>query len=431
MQKSFIKIPYGKNDIELDCAPGNSNVDFLVPGLVYKPSSDPSLAVFNAINSPIDGNTILMQCNTNTTVGITINDKTRPVPNTLLLTPLLHKLNALGIANSAITLFIASGTHVPMVPEEYALILSREIIQNYQIKAHNSDDEVQLCEIGKTFRGTPVFVNNEFYQKDLKIVVGDIELHHFAGYSGGVKSAAIGLAGRWTINHNHKLLLDEKSILGNYEGNPLRNDIEEIGRMMDIDLALNAVLNERKEILKVIFGKPVDVMKAGIQVVNDISQVPIDCRYDLVVASAGGYPKDINLYQAQKAMTHASLFCKTAGKIALIAECIEGVGSDGYLKFMSHVSSTAEVIKKFEMNDFAVGPHKAFQIARLLNKHQVFSYSSISAAITKSLLLQPLTSVNEIIELIENTMKSGGRVAVLPFATACIPKLLEVCNDHD
>ena len=200
---------------------------------------------------------------------------------------------------------------------------------------------------------------------------------------------------------------------------------------MGINLALNAVLNERKEIVKVFFGKPRDVIKAGIKVVNDISQVPIESLYDLVVASAGGYPKDINLYQAQKAMTHASLFCKPAGKIILIAECIEGVGSDGYLEFMRNVDSAEEVIKKFEENEFSVGPHKAFQIARLLTKHQILFYSSISTSLTKSLLLNPLSSVREIDDLINNTISSGGRVAILPYATACIPKLTERCNDHD
>ena len=431
MKMSIVKIPYGNQTFDIICTLEKSSVEIFIPGLTYKPLPTPSAAVANAINSPVDKNTILEHCTSTTSVGITINDKTRPVPNTLLLTPLLHKLKALGIENSAITIFIASGTHVPMKPEEYQLILSQEIINTIQISAHNSDDETQLCEIGKTFRGTPVFVNKEFFHKDLKIVVGDIELHHFAGYSGGVKSAAIGLAGRQTINHNHKLLLDNQSILGNYAHNPLRNDIEEIGELMGINLALNAVLNERKEIVKVFFGKPRDVIKAGIKVVNDISQVPIESLYDLVVASAGGYPKDINLYQAQKAMTHASLFCKPAGKIILIAECIEGVGSDGYLEFMRNVDSAEEVIKKFEENEFSVGPHKAFQIARLLTKHQIFFYSSISTSLTKSLLLNPLSSVREIDDLINNTISSGGRVAILPYATACIPKLTDRCNDHD
>jgi len=145
-------------------------------------------------------------------------------------------------------------------------------------------------------------------------VVGDIELHHFAGFSGGVKSAAIGLCGRQTINANHHLLLDQYSTIGEYDNNPLRQDIEEIGEMIGVNYALNAVLTENKEIIEVFFGDPIAVMRAGIELVKELTLVPVDDLYDLVIASAGGFPKDINLYQSQKAMTHAARFYREKRK---------------------------------------------------------------------------------------------------------------------
>jgi nickel-dependent lactate racemase len=187
---------------------------------------------------------------------------------------------------------------------------------------------------------------------------------------------------------------------------------------MKIDLALNAVLNQQKEILAVFFGKPDAVMKAGIQVVDQISRIPISHAYDIVIASAGGYPKDINLYQAQKAMTHASLFCKPGGVIVLIAECEEGVGSNGYLEFMRGVRNIREVIEKFTRSEFMVGPHKAFQIAKILQKHQVFLFSSIPARQVESLLLKPLTSLQEVQNLVNQ--HPGAEIALIPYATACI-----------
>jgi len=416
-----IHVPYGKGFLELDLPSRIFDIDRFLPGDHFPPVQNALETVNKALSYPIGNLHPFSQFNANTSIAITVNDKTRPVPNTLLLTPLLERLHFLGVKSTNISIFIASGTHIPMSSDEFYLILDPEITNNYRIIPHNCDDYEQLYALGITSRHTPVYVNKSYFHHDIKIVVGDIELHHFAGYSGGVKSAAIGLSGRETINANHKLLMDENSFLGNYDGNPLRMDIEEIGRMMKIDLALNAVLNEKIEILDVFFGDPVEVMRAGIKLVNEICQIKIKSQYDIVITSTGGYPKDINLYQAQKAMTHGSMFCKPGGVLILIAECSEGVGSSGYTEFIRGVNSVEGVIMKFRESEFKVGPHKAYQIARIMQRHQVYVYSSIPAAIIKTLLLKHITSCSQINDIIHSVLPQNGRVAILPYATACIP----------
>lgn len=423
MQNMEKTIPYGNNLLVLDLITPNHSLDLLLPANLHHAVHNEFDAVDAALSSPLGISQPFLRIDTSTRVAITINDKTRPVPNTTLLTPLLSRLHAHGVRPENITIFIASGTHVPMVPGEYHFILDPAISSKYRIIPHNCDDTEQLYAIGHTSRRTPVYVNKSFFQNDLKIVVGDIELHHFAGYSGGVKSAAIGLSGRETINHNHKFLLDENACLAKYDENPLRADIEEIGRMMKIDLALNAVLNEKKQILNVFFGTPVEVMKAGINLINSICQTRIQNQYDLVVASAGGYPKDINLYQAQKAMTHGSMFCKTGGVLVLIAECIEGVGSNGYLDFMKGLKTVHDVIRKFSNSEFQVGPHKGYQVARIMQKQTVYLYSSLPSNIVESLLFKPLETSAKLSDLLHGTFARNERVAVLPYATACIPLL--------
>jgi lactate racemase len=133
------------------------------------------------------------------TVAIAVNDKTRPVPNHLLLPPLLERLSALGIKDEQIKFWIATGSHTPMRPEEFVRVLPADIINRYKVESHNVDASENLEYLGATIRNTPVWVNKAFYHSDLKILVGDIEPHHFAGFSGGYKSGAIGLAGRPTI----------------------------------------------------------------------------------------------------------------------------------------------------------------------------------------------------------------------------------------
>lgn len=415
-----IQLPFGRKFLDLELNDLEHMIDVLTPRESTLYPISPELKVETALSHPVGVSDPFCSVTRNTFVAITVNDKTRPVPNAILLPPLINKLGALGVPDSNITFFIASGTHIPMHPDEYQLILPESIMRRFAIEAHNCDDEDNLCEIGTTKYGTPVVVNKRFYHHDLKIVVGDIELHHFAGYSGGVKSGAIGMSSRVTINSNHKLLLDPGSRMGEYDQNPLRQDIEEIGRMIGINYSLNAVLNENKDILDVFFGDPVAVMQKGIEVVKDISRVDVVDKYDLVIASAGGYPKDINLYQAQKAMTHASFFCKPEGSIMLFAECCEGVGSDGYLEFMWDVSTIEQVITKFTQQGFSVGPHKALQIARILMHHDVFLHSTLPDDLVSKLFLRPFDYL-DLTGIIRKLDLESGRIAILPYATACIP----------
>ena len=197
-----------------------------------------------------------------------------------------------------------------MQANEFSLVLPGALSQQYRVISHNCDDMGSMISLGKTTYGTPVFVNGDYYRSDIKLVVGNIEPHHFMGFSGGVKSAAIGLTARETININHSHLVKPEARTGNYYTNPCRLDVEEIGVKIGVSYALNAILNSKKEIVRAFWGDPVDVMTNGVELSTKICQVEVPHRYDAVVVSAGGYPKDINLYQAQKALTNAAEITK-------------------------------------------------------------------------------------------------------------------------
>ena len=418
-------LPYGNGFIPINLPVDQYQIDLIYPQKLLSNSSDNSRLVQEAIESPLGCKFPFSSLPSDTQIAIVVNDKTRPVPNTELVFPLLQFLHENNIQKSNIHFFVASGTHLPMTAEELPLVLGNEIPNTYPVHIHDCDQKDNLCEIGITSRGTPVYVNRQFYESNIKIVVGDIELHHFAGFSGGVKSAAIGMSGRSTINHNHKLLLDPKSALGEYEQNPLRQDIEEIGQLMEVQFALNAVIDEHKHLISVFFGDPKTVMREGIRIVRKLSQIEIEQPYDLVIASAGGYPKDINLYQAQKAMTHASLFCKPGGLIVLAAECREGAGSEGFLNFMNNVNDLADIFTEFAAREFSVGPHKAFQIARILERNPVYLHASVNPEMTSRLFLTPIDLFsNNFNDLIQSHVPPDGRIAILPYATACIPSFI-------
>ncbi len=414
-------LPYGKESITFEM-PKNQPVDLIYPPI------QPALEHINThIYSTIRNNPYFVdlasKITSNSKVAITINDKTRPVPNQVLFPPLLKAIQEIGISKENITLVIATGTHTPMKTEEFDLILDAETHKDIKMVSHDCDQTDNLVYKGTTRFATPVYVNKLYDQADIKIVVGDIEPHHFAGFSGGAKSAAIGVCGRETITHNHNFLMDPSCKVGSYEENPLRQDIEAIGEIIGVDLALNAILNEKKEILHILFDRPLIVMKKGVDIYRRHSLKKIDQPFDLVIASAGGFPKDINLYQAQKALTHASLFCKDGGTVMLIASCDEGVGSQSYFEFMQGVTSQEDAKVKFKANGFSVGPHKAFQFAAIAERIHFEIFSRIDPITMAQLKIKPILDLQQSIEFFLSRFTGVPRIAILPYATATIPQI--------
>jgi nickel-dependent lactate racemase len=265
------------------------------------------------------------------------------------------------------------------------------------------------------------WVNRHFVEADLRIVVGNIEPHQFQGFSGGVKSAAIGLTGRDTVNHNHAMMTDPRAQLGCYADNPARQDVEEIGRLIGVHLALNAILNGRKEIVRVIAGKPRAVMEAGIPLSREVCQVAVAAPFDLVIASPGGHPKDLNLYQSQKALAHASLVTCDEGTVIVAAACPERTGSKSYEAWMKGVRSYEEVFARFEREGFHVGPHKAYQIARDAARVRVFLVSDMAPDFVRTLLLTPAPSIDEALAMALSDCSSDVRVGIMPLASSTMP----------
>jgi len=354
------------------------------------------------------------------TVAIAVNDKTRPVPYDLLLPPLLTRLEALGIPDGAITFYIATGTHTPMPPEEFGRVLPQDILARYRVVSHDCDDASNLVHLGATRRGTDIWVNKAFYSSDLKIATGNIEPHHFAGFSGGSKTTAIGLGGRATITRNHIMLEDPHAMIGYYEDNPLRQDIEDMGDQVATDFALNFILSGEHEVADVLFGAPREVMQAGIPIARKICQTPVDQKYDLVIASAGGHPKDINLYQAQKAMTHASLVARPGATLVIAAACPEGTGSASYEAYVQGVPSHQAILEKFKRDGFRVGPHKSFQIALIALRFGLILVSDMEMERVRHLLLTPENDLQRAVDMALKGLPPAPKIAVLPHATSTI-----------
>ncbi len=417
-----LKVPYGKRYASANLSAGRS-FEFVWPR-EHAPSAEPDAIVRQAVYNPLGE---VKPPRAGQTVAIAINDKTRPVPHEFLLPPVLQGMRHAGVRDEDVTFIIATGAHPAMSPDEYSAILPREIIETYRVLCHDAADQDNLTALGETARGTPVLINSVYMAADYRIVIGNIEPHQFQGFSGGVKSAAIGLAGFRTINHNHAMMRYEDARLGEFDANPARQDVEEIGRMIGIDFAVNAILNTDKQIVKAFAGDTSAIMQAGIPEARALYQVAVAAPFDLMIASPGGHPKDINIYQSQKGMAHAASVTRSGGRLILCAACPEGSGNADYELWMAdpRIRSHADVFERFERDGFQVGRHKAFQVSRDAARIHTSLVSELDDDFARGLLLQPQPDLQSAIDAALEDLPLGARIGVMPAANATIPVLLQ------
>jgi nickel-dependent lactate racemase len=414
-------VPYGKSVIQFHL-PSTLQVDVIEPGTTT-PVSDPA-AFQTTLAHPL-GKHKLANFPLESTIGIAINDKTRPLPQPNPLPFLLDALSEVGFSRNNIKLFVGSGTHTPMAEEYLPKILDQDIIRQHPIIVHDCDNS-PLVSLGKTSYNTPIFINEDYFNCDVKICMGNIEPHHFMGFSGGVKTAAIGLAGRETINVNHGMLSHPQARSGVYHLNPMRQDIEQIGQKIPIHLCLGSVINEEKKITQIFWGGPIAVMKAAVPHIRETFGKKVSRPYDIVIASPGGHPKDINVYQAQKALTHAARITKDDGWVILLAACREGSGSQGYEDYVKKARSHQSILKDFKKGFFEVGPHKAFQIAREAVRVNIILVSDLPPKQVKKWKLTPSKPdlLEPLLQWLIEKHPPNPRIAILPAATRTMTEVM-------
>ena len=415
-----LKIPYGVGHLSAELPDGYA-VEFVMPKAQLA-AEDPIALVRDAVYNPLGD---VKPPRAGQTVAIAINDKTRPVPHEHLLPPVLNGMRQAGVCDEDVLFIIATGTHPRMTPDEYRAILPREIIETYRVICHDPADESKLTRLGQTSRGTPVAVNRDYMAADYRIVIGNIEPHQFQGFSGGVKSAAIGLAGVETINRNHAMMREEGARLGEFERNPARQDVEEIGRLIGIDFAVNAILNRDKRIIQAYAGDPAAVLEAGIPAVRALCQAPVEQAFDLMIVSPGGHPKDINIYQTQKGMAHAAAVTKEGGRMILCAACPEGSGNADYEAWVMQprIRGHEDVLRLFAEEGFRVGRHKAFQVSRDASRIHTALVSELDADFARGLLLHPASDLQSAIDRALEKLPRNARIGVMPAANATMPTL--------
>jgi nickel-dependent lactate racemase len=415
-----IELPYGKGKIAFDLPKGWA-ADILRSNLA-SPALDPSQEVHQSFENPLGGRR-LEDFRGAKSVAIAVSDETRFIPYPMILSPLLERLERIGVARSAIQILIASGLHPPVSQSRFSHILPMEILKRYSVMAHDATHPA-LKFLGNTSRGTPVFLNPHFDEAQLRIIIGLIDPHQFVGYTGGVKGAAIGLAGSQTIEANHSMLFHPQAVIGEIQQNPVRQDIEEIGKLIGIHFVVNVVLDEGNQIIKVFSGDPQEVERVGSEFCRTIYEAKVSGEYDVAIVSPGGYPKDINVYQAQKALAHATPLVRQGGDILLFAECPDGHGDEAFYQMMRQYKKPDEVIEAFQKGRFKMGTHKAFLWCRSLTKAQVQMCSALGERLSWELMTSPAKSVEQALQRLQKKYSHPPRIAVMPKANSTYVKVV-------
>ena len=408
-----MQLEYGKTTIEFEVPEGRL-LRVLNAHNIELPS-DEIECVKNAINNPIGSKKLSELVKPGMKVAIVTSDITRPFPTAKVLPLVIEELNNAGIPDKDIVTVFALGSHRKHTKEEKKYLVGEELYNRIECIDSDPNDCIHL---GKTSKGTDVDIFSPVANADFIICLGNIEYHYFAGYSGGAKAIMPGVSTPNAIQQNHSMMIIPESRAGNIDS-PVRKDIEEAASMLGIDFIVNVVLDENKRIAFAVAGDYIEAHRVGCAFLDRLYGVKIHDKADITIVSAGGFPKDLNLYQAQKALDNSKDSVKDGGIIILLANCSDGFGNNTFEQWMT-TKTNEECIKDIKEN-FVLGGHKAAAIAKILETKRIFLVSNLDKELVKKIGLEPYETLDEAFEAATEIMGNDSKVFVIPHGSSLLP----------
>ena len=414
-------LPYGKTDICVR-VPARNLLGSIAPK--EQPGApDAKVEVERALKEPVGSKRLSEIAKPEHKVAIVVDDATRHTPSDVMILPVLAELNAAGMKDENITVVFGCGTHRAVKAEEAAGLLGEEVLRRVKTVSHDCKAQ-DLVYVGTTrAHGNKVYLNRTFAEADVKVLVGDVGFHYYAGYGGGRKSVLPAVSGEETIKHNHAMLLHANARTGVLAGNPVHEDMTEAARLAKVNFIVNVVTNSKGEIVKAFAGDLEQAFLEAVKTVDEMYRVTVDRRADIVVASPGGYPADMNLFQAYKAVDNALELVKRGGVIILVAECPEGHGNQVFYDWMMRFGELKAVEREIKRN-FVLGGHKAYYLLKALQNHQIILVSSLpDYYATNVFKLKTVRAVNDALGEALKIVGSNGRVWVMPYGNFTLPEV--------
>jgi lactate racemase len=378
---------------------------------------DERAALDAALDNPIGCEPLLQLALGRKTAAIGVCDITRPAPNRVTLPPLLERLHRAGIPVEGVIILIATGLHRAATPDEINAIVGSEIAAKYRVVSHDAKALSEHRYLGRTVSGTPVHIDERFMAADLHITFGFIEQHLMLGFSGGRKLIAPGLAAQETIKvlHSPRFVREPLATEGSVAGNPLHAELLEIARMARHDFIVDVTLTQDRKISGVFAGDPVKAHAAGVAFVEHTCLERLDEPVDAVITSSAGYPLDLTFYQCVKGITAATHMVKPGGRILIVAQCAEGVGSPEYARRLSRLKDFKGFLKEIETAPVEIDQWQLEKLALTGEKFELFFFTpGVTRGQLGFLAEQCYSSLEEAVAATLAGLPSDARVALVP-----------------
>ena len=412
-------LAYGTGTLPLDLPDGLEPVVLVANEQPALP--DAVQAVRDGLKNPIGAEPLVKQLKDKKPekIVVVVNDETRPTPYYAFFPPLVEAFEEAGIRDDQVTFVIATGIHDPHSKELNEKTYGKHMTDRFKFVSHIAKDDDSLVHMGRFDSGYEFYVNKLAVEADFLITVGVVMPHYFAGFSGGRKSILPGLAGFRTVEQNHARMVELMDNLPPIRQNPVSLEMIEAARMVGVNFIINAVTGSNKEVVKIVAGDLVAAWYEAVETSSSMFEIPFEKQVDICVSSACGYPRDVNMYQAQKALDHADRITRDGGTIILVTESPSGYGEDVFERWMREGMAPQQIMDRIRTN-FVMGGHKAYGFAKVAANKKFILVSSLSAEDSLPLFATKAESVQAAFDaaLAENP---GATVAVLPQGSLTLP----------
>ncbi len=378
-------------------------------------------AVGAAFDSPIDSPPLDEIVDSSDSVLIVVSDATRPTASGQMVNLLARRLVQLGVSPAQMAVIFATGIHRPVTPQEQLELLSPFIVQRLQILQHDAHDPAKLTSFGVSESGVEIELSSALREYSRIILTGGINFHYFAGFTGGRKSICPGLASAKTIEASHMHALDfetggRKAGVGTglLEGNAVHEACEQAASLVSPAFGINTIVDQQKRAVRLFCGDWLRAHRAACDYYLDHNSVPIPAKRDLVVVSCGGFPYDINLIQAHKALDMASYACRDGGTIVLLAECTDGLGRADFLKWFAAADSRALATRL--RSEYEVNGQTAWSLLVKAERYRICLLSRLPDEQVKQMRMTPVRSIAEAIG-------NAGDGFIMPRGAAVLPRV--------
>jgi nickel-dependent lactate racemase len=418
-----IKLDYGRTGLEVDLPD-----DRLIGPLAIKdvaPLAHPENAIASALAQPTGTPSLAELARGRKNACILICDFTRPVPNRLLLPPMLRILEEQGIDREDILILVATGLHRPNQGTELEEMVGPDIVKHYRIENHFGKKLSDHEFLGITPNGVPAYIDRRYVKADLKILTGLIEPHLMAGYSGGRKVICPGIAALETVKvwHGPKFLEHPRADCGFLEGNPVHEENTRIAKLAGCDFGVSVCLDGQRRITWVGAGDMEKSWMEGVRFVENIVRVGVPAAVDVVVTSSAGYPLDATWYQAIKGLTGALPIVKQGGTIILAASLSEGIGSPEFQRLLADNKDLEQFIQRILGKDyFIMDQWQLEEFAKVVKRCKVKVVSQgLSAETLRGFNVEPAGSVEVAVKDCLTAYGPSAKVAVIPKGPYVLP----------